>query len=76
MLEDLMARAGASDTDREAWLAERAQGVTATEIRDLAKCGAGFRLDLIAQKRGAPSTFTGNQYTAWRSRRCEGCCCG
>ena len=34
-LTDLLGRAGASDTDREAWLAERRQGVTATEIRDL-----------------------------------------
>lgn len=33
--EQLEARAGASDTDREAWLSERFSGVTATEIRDL-----------------------------------------
>ena len=33
---DLMSRAGASDQDRPAWLAERRGGVTATEIRDLA----------------------------------------
>jgi hypothetical protein len=34
-LADLMARAGASDTDRPAWLAERRGGITATEVRDL-----------------------------------------
>ena len=34
-LQDIMARAGASGTDREAWLRERAQGVTATQARDL-----------------------------------------
>jgi hypothetical protein len=34
-LDVLEERAGASDQDRDAWLAERRQGVTATEIRDL-----------------------------------------
>lgn len=34
-LGDLMARAGASDSDRPAWLAERRGGITATEVRDL-----------------------------------------
>ena len=34
-LLDLESRAGASDQDREAWLAERRQGITATEVRDL-----------------------------------------
>lgn len=34
-LAELESRAGASDTDREAWLAERRNGPTATEIRDL-----------------------------------------
>ncbi|WP_413600811.1 YqaJ viral recombinase family protein [Curtobacterium sp. Curtsp57] len=32
---ELEARAGAPDTDRTQWLFERAQGVTATEVRDL-----------------------------------------
>lgn len=32
---ELEARAGAPDTDRTQWLYERAQGVTATEVRDL-----------------------------------------
>ncbi|MGX9346607.1 YqaJ viral recombinase family protein [Microbacterium sp. KNMS] len=35
VIADLEARAGASDKDRELWLAERRQGVTATEIRDM-----------------------------------------
>lgn len=34
-LAELEARAGASDQDREAWLAERRTGITATEVRDL-----------------------------------------
>lgn len=35
VLADLFARAGASDADRPAWLAERRGGITATEVRDL-----------------------------------------
>lgn len=35
VLADLLARAGAPDTDRPAWLAERRGGITATEVRDL-----------------------------------------
>lgn len=35
VLADLFARAGAPDTDRPAWLAERRGGITATEVRDL-----------------------------------------
>jgi predicted phage-related endonuclease len=35
VLAELEARAGASDKDRLVWLAERRQGITATEIRDL-----------------------------------------
>lgn len=34
-LTDLLARAGASDQDRAAWLAERRGGCTATEARDM-----------------------------------------
>nr|WP_279543972.1 YqaJ viral recombinase family protein [Leucobacter ruminantium] len=64
------ARAGASDQDREAWLAERRQGVTATELakimtapnRDLAIA------DLVRKKReGDP--FTGNAFTEWGNLR-------
>lgn len=34
-LTDLMCRAGAPDTDRPRWIAERMAGITATEVRDL-----------------------------------------
>lgn len=50
-LDELEQRAGASDQDREAWLAERRDGITATEVRDLymkKKSSA----KLIAQKLG------------------------
>lgn len=68
-LADLQARAGASDKDRGAWLAERAQGVTATEVRDLV-IGAKRAQDLIDVKLGRKvDTFTGNQYTDWGKLR-------
>lgn len=50
VLAELESRAGASDSDRSAWLAARRRGVTATEVRDLTIKGLGFRRDLIAQK--------------------------
>ena len=34
-IEDVMKRAGASDTDYENWLAERRNGLTATEVKHL-----------------------------------------
>jgi len=49
-LEDLMSRAGASDVDRELWLAERRSGVTATEVRDLYLLGESFKRQLIKDK--------------------------
>lgn len=68
-LTDLLARAGASDQERAAWLAERAQGITATEIRDLVK-GKLRQDDLIALKLGRKvDSFTGNQYTDWGNER-------
>ncbi len=68
-LTDLLARAGASDQDRAAWLAERAQGITATEIRDLMK-GKLRQDDLIALKLGRKvDSFTGNQFTDWGNER-------
>lgn len=68
-LTDLLARAGASDTDRELWLAERAQGITATEIRDLVT-GKKRQQDLIDLKLGRKTdTFTGNEYTEWGKNR-------
>jgi hypothetical protein len=68
-LADVVARAGASDTDREAWLAERMGGVTATEIRDLfmRKITVKQLIDLKLGRR--VDTFSGNQYTAWGKAR-------
>lgn len=68
-LAELEGRAGASDRDRAAWLAERATGVTATEVRDLV-IGAKRQDDLIAIKLGRKEdTFSGNQYTDWGKLR-------
>lgn len=50
VLAELEERAGASDTNRPAWLGERRQGLTATEIRDLAIKGPGYKQDLIEAK--------------------------
>ena len=70
VLEYLEARAGASDQDREAWLAERRQGVTATELRDimLAANREVAIADLVKKKREGDS-FTGTAYTEWGSER-------
>lgn len=70
--EELESRAGASDTDREAWLAERRGGVTATEIRDLAKAGDlnNAMAYLVKQKvTGSGDNFRGNAYTEWGNER-------
>jgi hypothetical protein len=68
-LQDLEARAGASDRDRVAWLAERAQGITATELRDLylRKTTVQQLVDLKLGRR--VDSFGGNQYTAWGNTR-------
>ncbi|WP_449278028.1 YqaJ viral recombinase family protein [Leucobacter sp. GX24907] len=69
-LSDLYARAGASDQDRETWLAERRQGVTATE---LAKIMTASNRDVAVQdlarmkREGDP--FQGNVYTEWGKER-------
>lgn len=66
---DLMSRAGASDQDRTAWLAERRGGVTATEIRDLA-IGKKRQGELVDLKLGLKEdTFSGNAYTEWGKLR-------
>lgn len=51
LLDALEARAGASDQDRPAWLAERRSGITATEIRDLMRHKVS-EATLIARKLG------------------------
>ncbi|MDQ1174206.1 hypothetical protein QE430_002513 [Microbacterium testaceum] len=66
---DLMARAGASDTDRAAWLAERLGGLTATEIAGLA-VGKKRQGELVDLKLGLKEdTFNGNAYTEWGKLR-------
>lgn len=68
-LTDLLARAGASDADRELWLAERAGGITATDLAGL-KTGQKQQQDLIDLKLGRKvDSFTGNQYTDWGKLR-------
>lgn len=69
-LAELEARAGASDHDRAAWLAERAQGITATEIRDIMLATNRDRAikELVKKKREGDS-FAGNAYTEWGKER-------
>lgn len=70
VLAELMKRAGASDKDRSAWLAERMGGVTATEVKDLYLKGPTFKRELIEKKLGIrEETFVGNQYTEWGKKR-------
>ena len=69
VLADLEARAGASDQDREQWLAARRAGITATEVRDLAN-GKTRAQDLIDLKLGRKTdSFSGNAYTDWGNQR-------
>lgn len=70
LLMDIESRAGASDTDREAWLAERRNGITATELRDIMIAPDRDRAirDLVKKKREGDS-FTGNAYTQWGNDR-------
>lgn len=69
-LTDLYARAGSSDADREAWLAERRNGVTATELRDIMIAPDRERAirELVKKKREG-DLFAGNAYTQWGNER-------
>lgn len=70
VLNDIEARAGASDKDVELWKAQRALGVTATNIRDVMIAGNRDQAirDLVDKKiNGDP--FKGNAYTAWGTER-------
>lgn len=69
-LADLFSRAGASDANREAWLAERRNGVTATELRDIMIAPDRERAirELVKKKREGDS-FAGNAYTQWGNER-------
>lgn len=54
---------GASYEDKPAWLEQRRGGVTATEIRELAKGSSAFRRQLIVDKiTGASKDLSGNRY--------------
>lgn len=64
----LEARAGASDEDRAAWLAERRTGVTATEMTQLYLKRISKEA-LAAQKLSGVETFFGNAYTEWGKQR-------
>lgn len=60
---------GASDENRDAWLAERRSGITATEVRDL-WLGKITPKQLAELKLGRrKDTFNGNAYTAWGKER-------
>lgn len=60
---------GASDQDRDAWLAERRTGITATEIKEL-YLGKKTIAKLVALKLGREKdTFSGNALTRWGNER-------
>jgi hypothetical protein len=69
-MNDLFTRAVVDkNVDEEAWLAARRRGVTATEVAKLARGGAGYRNDLLKEKRSGERTFFGDQFTAWGLER-------
>lgn len=69
-LTELMARAGASDQDREQWLTERLGGLTATQARDIYLQGAGYRARLLRDKiNQVREDWVNSQYTAWGNTR-------
>jgi hypothetical protein len=69
VLEELELRAGASDEDRETWLAERAKGITATEVRDLAKSGGSeAAMQRILDDKRHPNSFD-NKWVSWGRKR-------
>jgi hypothetical protein len=69
-IEELELRAGASDEDREAWLAERAMGVTATEVKELAMGGPGAPWAVLDRKVN-PHNFDTKQMAWGRKREAE-----
>ncbi|MGO2818948.1 MAG: YqaJ viral recombinase family protein [Brevibacterium aurantiacum] len=58
-----------SSDDRETWLAARREGVTATEAAALASGGTSTWSNLRADKAGATTPWTGNQFTEWGNAR-------
>lgn len=62
-ISTVLARGVASSSDREAWLAARRRGITATEAKLLMLGGAQARHDLIADKRsGKTLDLSENRY--------------
>jgi len=66
-------RRGPSDLDREAWLAARRNGVTATEIATIAvlrtKSARTKAMRELAEEKISGSSFEGNAYTRWGKER-------
>lgn len=58
-----------SSEDEEAWHADRAPGVTASELGILETQGAAAWVKLKAEKAGGVSRWRGNKYTAWGHAR-------
>lgn len=70
-IEELELRAGASDQDREAWLAERATGVTATEVKEIALAhGSESVMRRVLREKQHPSDFD-NKWVWWGRKREE-----
>lgn len=67
-IEDVMKRAGASDTDYENWLAERRNGLTATEVKHLYMGGSIDELALL-KLMPVKSSFVPNKYLTWGKER-------
>lgn len=57
------------NVDEALWLEARRTGVTATEVRDLAKGGSAVKAKLLASKRTGERDFFGNRYTEWGLER-------
>lgn len=60
---------GPSSDDREAWLDQRRTGITATEVRDLAKGSFADRRRILTEKLTGERSFAGNRYTDHGNRR-------
>lgn len=67
-IEDVMKRAGASDTDYENWLAERRNGLTATEVKHLYMGGSIDELALL-KLMPVKSSFASSKYLTWGKER-------
>ncbi len=70
-LTDLHARAGAPDTDRPRWIAERMAGITATEVRDLAigKVRAQALIDMKLGRTPEPGDLSHIPIIGWGRER-------